>query len=52
MELLNASLLDTDSTRNSTFTKAIENITIVDLPRTKVLVEGSCYIKHVSLYDE
>jgi hypothetical protein len=54
MQLLNASLLieGTVSTRNNIFTKVdTKGITVV-LPRTKVLVEGSCSIKHSVLYDE
>jgi hypothetical protein len=54
MELLNASLLKgTFSTRSTVTTKVIVISTAaVDLPRTKVLVEGSCIVKHSSLYDE
>jgi hypothetical protein len=54
MELLNASILKAAvSTRSATTKESeISAVAAVDLPRTKVLVKGSCLIKHEGLYDE
>jgi hypothetical protein len=52
MELLNALLLKVTVSTRSIATKVIEISTaVVDLPRTKVLVEESCTTKHEGLYD-
>jgi hypothetical protein len=50
MQLLNVSLLTVSTRRMAT--KVIKISIAVDLPRTKVLVEGGCLIKHRILYDE
>jgi hypothetical protein len=54
MELLNASILKgAVSTKTSFGAKAAkQSIVVVVLPRTKVLIEGTCEVKHVQLYDE